>query len=1291
MRKTLKIVIASLILLCTWGVSGVLAQSGTERPFITKWQGTKGEELKIPIIGTYKMVIKDGNGNEKINTTVTVADAGHPYRFTPMEDGTYTVEAGPEGVKSMQMRSDGWSFPTSNDKLLEVVQFGMVKWESMKEMFKMCKNMTFSSEIDTPDLSEVTDMEMMFAGCSSFNQPLGNWDVSKVTNMMGMFYGCSSFNQPLDNWNVSKVAGMETMFYGCSSFNQPLNHWEVSKVTDMEEMFRKCSAFNQPLNKWNVSNVTDMHNMFYECSAFNQPLNEWNVSNVTSMWNMFNGCSSFNQPLDNWEVSNVTDMIGMFSGCSSFNQPLNKWTVSNVTSMRSMFSDCSAFNQPLNHWTVSNVTSMGGMFNGCSAFNQPLNSWNVSNVLNMEEMFEDCRSFNQPLGKWDVRNVENMEKMFSGCTSFNKPLNKWEVSNVKNMERMFAGCSSFNKPLNHWKVDKVKDMSLMFWGCSSFNQPLGSWKIKTAVGGLDKTAMSPSNYSQTLVGWAEQMDIAENLDFYVEGLIYNDEGKAARQKLTGKGWKFEGDTHQSSGVAITPRSLLLVLNKECTLPLEKWGVEETEEVTLSTDTEEIISYEWTADKKGVHIKGLKEGKCQLTATIAAKAGVHDAYTSTCEIGVYIPIERITISPASKTLKVGEEFTFTVNFFPENATKREVEWVSDDSGIATVDNNGKVIAKAAGTCTVYAKINEYGHWSYGKCEVTVVNAIAPVASITLPEKQTLTVGTIVPLIAVVKPDNAEQGLVWSSSAPAIATVSEGVVWGKKTGECTITVKSLDPNCSITKECKITVEEPSNGGNQPTFTVTLTQHTNGRIAIEGYETSVTVKQGTTVTVTVTPDEGYKLKSLTADDEDITNSKQFTVMEDTEVKAVFEKETFKVNEKIVGSGALNFTDAEGQPLDLGAVPYGTTVKVVPVENTPWELVSLMVENEDITTSRSFVLKSEVTVYAVFQNKNVPTFKVNVTQTEGGTIDIPGYTKAALKKVSKDTELTVTVTPDTEHGYKLKELKVGDEDITAIKKFTVKADTEVKAVFELLTFQITPEVTGEGCSLTFKNAATDAPITDLGAVPYGTTVKVVPVPKEGWELKALSANGKDIFAAKEFIIKEATTVKAVFEKSLPKFAVTLTQPTNGKIAIEGHGTETSITVAQGTTLTVTVTPEEGYKLKSLKAGDEDITNTKQFTVKAATEVKAVFENKQGGAVEDALLAGIVVAPNPFSAQLRILNPEGVAARYEVVNGAGVVVRSGALSGSDVIVDTEALPAGIYFVRLEAQNGARKSVMVSK
>ncbi len=1015
MRKTLNIVVALVTLLCVWGVSGVFAQSGTGRPFITKWKGEAGKELRIPIVGTYNMVIKDESGNEKVNETVTVADAGHPYIFTPTENGIYTVEAGSEGVKYMRTQQNDSRFRS----LREVVQFGTVKWESMEQMFAECSNMTFAAGIDIPDLSKVTDMSMMFYRCFFFNQPLGNWDVSKVTKMWGMFEHCSSFNQPLNDWKVNKV--------------------------------------------------TDMGGMFNGCSAFNQPLNNWNVSNVTNMGEMFKGCSSFNQPLNNWNVSKVTEIKGMFEGCSSFNQPLDKWDVSNVTNMERMFAGCAIFNQPLNNWNVSNVTNMGAMFYNCSSFNQPLNNWNVSNVTNINSYYGDHHG------------------MFENCSSFNQPLDKWDVSKVTNMEEMFAGCSSFN-------------------------QPLGSWKIKTAVGRLSETAMSPSNYSQTLIGWAGQKDIAEDLFFvHNDGLVYNDQGKAAHEQLVAKGWRIATDSHQSSGVSITPQFLPLVLNKEFTLPLEKWGVvETTEEVTLSTDTEGIISYGLTADKKGVHIKGLKKGKCQLTATIAAKPGVHDVYTSTCEIEIsieHIPIKHITITPASKTLKVGEEFTLTAHIFPENATERVVEWRTENAKIATVDSNGKVTAKKAGKCWIYAKIYGNGYMVKRRCEVTVVDEIAHVASILLPESRTLQVGTTTELATVVLPDNAEQGLVWKSSDPETAMVSEGVVWGKKKGECTITVKSLDPTCPITKECKITVEGSSNGGNNGGGNNGGGNSGGGNGGNNGG-----------------------------------------------------------NNGGGNSGGNSGNNGGGNGGNNGGNNGGG-------------------DNN---------------------GSNPTSFTVTLTRPANGKIEIEGYATKSSITVAKDTELTVKATPDD--GYKLKTLKANNKDITTTLKFTVTAATTVTAVFEKETFAVTTSVNDEK-----------------------------------W----------------------------------------------GSIELTGASDLTA--VAHGTELTVKVTEKEGYKLKSLTAGDKDITETKKFIVKATTEVKAVFESKQGGAVEDALLAGIVVAPNPFAAQLRILNPEGVVARYEVVNGAGIVVRSGALSEKELVVDTETLSSGIYFVRIEAQNGAKKSIVVSK
>ena len=119
---------------------------------------------------------------------------------------------------------------------------------------------------------------------------------------------------------------------------------------------------------------------------------------------------------------------------------------------------------------------------------------------------------------------------------------------------------------------------------------------------------------------------------------------------------------------------------------------------------------------------------------------------------------------------------------------------------------------------------------------------------------------------------------------------------------------------------------------------------------------------------------------------------------------------------------------------------------------------------------------------------------------------------------------------------------------------------------------------------------------------------------------------------------------------------------------------------------------VRALKEGTATVTATVGGkTATCTVNVKAKEASTTPEAVEDAVLASVVVAPNPFSSQLRIENPEGVAARYELVNASGLVVRSGSFSATEVIVDTEALPAGLYFVRIEAQNGAKRVVKVVK
>ena len=156
-----------------------------------------------------------------------------------------------------------------------------------------------------------------------------------------------------------------------------------------------------------------------------------------------------------------------------------------------------------------------------------------------------------------------------------------------------------------------------------------------------------------------------------------------------------------------------------------------------------------------------------------------------------------------------------------------------------------------------------------------------------------------------------------------------------------------------------------------------------------------------------------------------------------------------------------------------------------------------------------------------------------------------------------------------------------------------------------------------------------------------------------------------------------------------------------------TTVNLAVGATqqLTVSVKPTTATHksaMWSVTSGTGVVTVDGSGKVTAVATGSAVVTATVGGktatcsitvtpatAVENPALATLSVSPNPFTTQLRIANPEGLEARYEVVTLSGKVVRSGVLTSETTIVGTETLPAGLYFVRLSAQNGAQRVVKV--
>jgi surface protein len=99
-------------------------------------------------------------------------------------------------------------------------------------------------EINTWDVSLITDMSNLFRDKINFNDDISNWDVSNVIYMNLLFYNAQNFNQDISVWDVSSVQYMPQTFYNASSFDQDISSWDISLVTSMNAIFDGASALS---------------------------------------------------------------------------------------------------------------------------------------------------------------------------------------------------------------------------------------------------------------------------------------------------------------------------------------------------------------------------------------------------------------------------------------------------------------------------------------------------------------------------------------------------------------------------------------------------------------------------------------------------------------------------------------------------------------------------------------------------------------------------------------------------------------------------------------------------------------------------------------------------------------------------------------------------------------------------------------------------------------------------------------------------------------------------------------
>jgi len=236
-------------------------------------------------------------------------------------------------------------------------------------------------------------------------------------------------------------------------------------------------------------------------------------------------------------------------------------------------------------------------------------------------------------------------------------------------------------------------------------------------------------------------------------------------------------------------------------------VGQTERINLTAEPANVSIPEiiWSVSDKNVAevdntglVKAISAGKCIITAkTKDGKFSVESYITINPK-----SIKELKLDKSSVSMDVGSSQNLKLTIEPSDAAIPEIQWVSSDEKVVTVDNKGIIKAVSAGKAIITAKIKD-GVLS-AVCNVTV-NTKSVKGIKFIKTSLTLQTGSKEKLQVVFNPtDAANQNITFSSSNNKVATVDAiGTAKGIAPGTAYITARSKDGG--FTAKCTITVNQ------------------------------------------------------------------------------------------------------------------------------------------------------------------------------------------------------------------------------------------------------------------------------------------------------------------------------------------------------------------------------------------------------------------------------------------------------------------------------------------------------
>ena len=480
----------------------------------------------------------------------------------------------------------------------------------------------------------------------------------------GPFSDCNNLKEVVFQEGITKVA--DGLFGNCTGLEEIIIPDTVKEIG--EGAFTYCSNLKKVKLPDGIEKIAYV--AFRKCTILENVEIPEGLKSIGA--GAFVDCQSITEITLPDSISEMGDSV--FQGCGKLEKvklPLQLRKIEDY-----MFADCIS----LKEISFPQKLELIGIkaFCNCIMLDDLVLSQSISEIN--KSAFDGCEGLNKINLPKDVLYIR--EAAFRNCST----LTQVKMSNLVNYmgENVFENCNLLTDVILSAKLKVIPSQT--FQGCSSLESIILPYQVET----IGDDAFKNCTKLRKITIPKATTSISDSAFSYPDKItIYGVAGSYAEQYATENDIAFVAQEIATEEVTLTETELTLGRNTEYQLTAGLSPMDSTDEVTWSSSDENVAKVDQTGK-----IQAIAVGE----AVITAKAGEK---TATCKVTVNVPMTSIRLNKTSIELNsIGDSYQLQANYSPSDA-EGTIIWKSDDEGIASVDQTGKVTAVGKGTTTITA--------------------------------------------------------------------------------------------------------------------------------------------------------------------------------------------------------------------------------------------------------------------------------------------------------------------------------------------------------------------------------------------------------------------------------------------------------------------------------------------------------------------------------------------------------------------------------------------------------------